>query len=264
MGSKNSKMIFYVFIFLQILLYASFLSLDMLGIGLALSKFIKFMIIILCFCFALLFARGADKGILFCMKAALLFTVVSDYFLLIKDIYLYGVITFIIVQQLYGVRLILAKLQVLEYSVTNKEKIAFGSKGGKYELLLKLYLVRLGAQALITGLLITVFHYLRVAPNSLLCVSIFYFVSILNNTISASLFIKNSFKVKGDILFAVGMIFFLLCDINVGIFNMSSFINLPESVYHILYTASSILMWTFYAPAQVLISLSSTKMTRTI
>jgi hypothetical protein len=53
------------------------------------------------------------------------------------------------------------------------------------------------------------------------------------------------------------MVLFLLCDINVGIFNLSGFIALPERIYQMMYSVSSILMWTFYAPSQVLIALST-------
>jgi len=56
-------------------------------------------------------------------------------------------------------------------------------------------------------------------------------------------------------LFAWGMVLFLLCDINVGIFNLSGFINVGP-VYEVLYGISSISMWLFYAPSQVLIVLS--------
>jgi hypothetical protein len=51
------------------------------------------------------------------------------------------------------------------------------------------------------------------------------------------------------------MVLFLLCDINVGLFNLSDFIT-PSPAYNIIYSISSILMWTFYAPSQVLIALS--------
>ena len=53
----------------------------------------------------------------------------------------------------------------------------------------------------------------------------------------------------------VGMLLFLACDVNVMIFN-----TLPDD--SALYTASIVLMWFFYLPAQTLLALSSTELTR--
>jgi hypothetical protein len=62
---------------------------------------------------------------------------------------------------------------------------------------------------------------------------------------------------KSDSIFAAGLVLFLLCDINVGLFNLSGFVSVTGRVVEILYSLSSILMWTFYAPSQVLIAISS-------
>jgi hypothetical protein len=55
--------------------------------------------------------------------------------------------------------------------------------------------------------------------------------------------------------FTAGMVLFLLCDINVGLFNLSDFLTVT-STYEIIYELSAVLMWTFYAPSQVLLALS--------
>ena len=49
----------------------------------------------------------------------------------------------------------------------------------------------------------------------------------------------------------LGMCLFIICDINVAIFNSAS----PGLTVH---TASSVLMWAFYLPAQTLLALSAT------
>jgi len=250
------------FVTLQVILYVSFLLLDFIGSAVAVSNYIKFTIIILCFCYALFLAKGADKSILFCMKTALFFTVISDLFLLILNHYLIGVITFIIVQQLYGIRLILAKNRAQEVTRTysndcSRKKVYISNPTC---LIMKTYACRLVIQIAISELIYLVIVMTGMKLDSLLMISVFYFVCISTNTLSAILFVKNPSRVKGDILFAIGMVLFLLCDINVGIFNLSEVIILPENILHVLYTLSSILMWFFYAPSQVIISLSTTKM----
>lgn len=232
----------FCFVLVQAILYVAFLILDITGRSIICSSTIKFSIIILCFCYALFLGKGADKSILFCMKIALLFTVISDLFLLIIDYYFYGVITFIIVQQLYGLRLILAK--------------NLGEKNSIWQA----YSLRFLLQTAISVAICLVLSLVGVMLERLLLVSVFYFVCITTNIISAIISAYKTPRVIGNIIFAVGMGLFLLCDINVGLFNLSGFITLSKPIYQVIYSLSSILMWTFYAPAQVLIAISTTKM----
>lgn len=98
-------------------------------------------------------------------------------------------------------------------------------------------------------------NFLNVNTDALLTVSVFYFISICTNVVrSIKLSLHYSNK-RGIRCFAVGFLLFLLCDINVGLFNLSGFLSVGP-VYDIIYGISSILMWTFYAPSQVLIALS--------
>lgn len=203
--------------------------LDLTGGSIALSCYIKYTVIILCFCYAL-FSRGSNKSISLCLKGALLFTLISDLFILMLDRYFIGILTFIVTQQLYNTMLCLKKNQ-------------------KYAIWAILQVI---AAAVICLLLFL----LKVEPDALLIASIFYFVCILTNTFRAASAVFHDKRDKGMLLYAIGMILFLLCDINVGLFNLTNFIALPDHIYNGIYNASSILMWTFYAPAQVLIALS--------
>ncbi len=230
-----------LFVFVQIIFYAIFLILDLSGEYLLLSRNVKFCAILLCFCYALFQEKSADRSILFCMKAGLFFTLLSDLFLLILDCYLYGVLTFIIVQQLYGIRILLA-----DFEVEKKRR----------ELLLHKLPIRIILQLMIAVFICLILKLAGVYPDFLLSISIFYFICISTNTITAVRSAILGSNSNGMVLFAVGMCLFLLCDINVGLFNMSGFITLPEKIGKIIYNISSILMWTFYAPSQVLISLS--------
>lgn len=252
-GAVNIRLLF---IFIQIILYVSFLTIDITGDNITLSSEIKYSIIILCFCYAL-FSKGSDKSILFCLKAALFFTVISDLFLLILDYYFYGVLTFIIVQQLYGIRLSLTKYRGNECKKRNEEEWKENESLSKF--LVKDFLFRLGFQSVITLVICFALKLLGVQLEGLLIATAFYFLSILTNTFRG---VKAALKNRQDkslVLFAFGISLFLLCDINVGFFNMSGFLAIPEAAYNVLYSLSSLLMWTFYAPAQVLIALSVTE-----
>lgn len=243
-----------LFVLLQTILYVSFLILDIAGNHITLSNHIKIIVIILCFCYALFLGKGANKGIIFCLKLGLFFTVISDLFILMLDIYICGVLTFIIVQQLYGIRILL-----YEEGVDGKERDVLINKQGRKSFLSKLT-HRVILQLIVSAMIYLILYWIGSNLDFLLIISVFYFVCIVSNTISAiSLAIHNPFN-KNNLLFAVGMGLFLLCDINVGIFNMSGFLSLQSNLYGILYSASSILMWTFYAPSQVLISLSTSKL----
>jgi len=96
-----------LFVLLQTILYVAFLTLDLAGRNIGLSSKIKFAMIILCFCYAFFGKKNAGRSIIFYLQLALFLTVIADLFILILDYYFYGVLTFILVQQLYGIRLIM-------------------------------------------------------------------------------------------------------------------------------------------------------------
>jgi hypothetical protein len=231
-----------MFVVIQTVLYVTFLTLDLIGGSITLSSQVKFSMIILCFCYVLFRGKGVDKSIFFCLGTALFFTVISDLFILILDYYLYGVLTFILVQLLYAARLLL-----VDSRADNRNR---GSSAMRF------FINRIIILVFITFTICLILQQFGVVLDSLLVVSTFYFVNILTNTIMA---VKTAFKRPHDRslgLFAVGMILFLVCDINVGLFNISGFVAMPESAYDVLYPIISVLMWTFYAPSQVFIALS--------
>lgn len=240
---RSAGKITVLFILTQIVLYAAFLTTDITGGSITFSNIIKFTIIILCFCYALFLGKGADKSILFCMKMALFFTLVSDLFILLLDYYYYGVLTFIFAQQLYGIRLSMEKYNI---NIEAEQK-----------LLRRSFLIRLAIQALLMVIICVILMKIGTKLDDLLIASVFYFISIATNTLY-SIIIAAKRRGKRDLfLFTVGISLFLLCDINVGLFNLSGYITLPKNLDMIVYAVSSILMWTFYAPSQVLIALST-------
>lgn len=235
MRGQNRK---YIFAAIQLLLYGAFLSLDILGRNTALSNRIKFALVVICLIYVIII-RGQNRGREYMFLVyALAFTVISDMFILLSDYYVYGVLTFILAQQLYGMR-------ITEFY--NRVKIPIS--------LIRDFVLRLlyqGAFAVLVGIIL---RKLDVNFDALLGISIFYFISICTNVVRLiKLSIQYNNK-KDTKLFTIGMVLFLLCDINVGLFNLSAFLPVGPA-YEIIYNASSILMWTFYAPSQVLIALS--------
>ena len=272
-----------LFVFIQTVLYTAFLAIDLTNGSIGLSVLFKYSIIILCFCYALF---AYNKSTFFLLQAALFLTVISDLFILILDYYFYGVLTFILVQELYCLRLTIIKVSKskddankgsMEGSKAGSKKVSkkvskAGSKKGikigvseelkecRTDIIKKAgyaYTYRLLLQITIAAVVCFLVSVIGVALEGLVIASVFYFVCISTNVFTAFSVAGMEPKSRGNLIYAIGMLLFLLCDINVGVFNLSGFISLPEHLYELLYSASSILMWTFYAPAQVLIAISS-------
>ncbi|NLK28252.1 MAG: hypothetical protein GX306_07910 [Clostridiales bacterium] len=236
------------FITIQMILYLTFLIIDLIGGSSLLSSGVKYTIVLLCFFYTLLIEEGRTKKILFCYRTALLFTVIADFFLLLLDYhYLYGILSFLVVQQIYGIKLD-------ETQALNQSNSKF--KGKDLSFISLLPLLRFGGQLLLTLAVCLVLYSFKIPIDSLLVTSSFYFINIVTNVIRAiHLSLKNPSS-WNDRIFAIGMILFLLCDINVGLYNLSGFITLTEAFYNMVVSISSILMWAFYAPSQVMIVLS--------
>jgi len=63
-------------------------------------------------------------------------------------------------------------------------------------------------------------------------------------------------------LFLLGMILFFLCDIQVGLYNLSLYLSNESKVLDVLVQISGIGMWACYLPGQVAISMSDAKYNR--
>ena len=231
-----------LFLAIQGLLYGSFLALDFTGGSVRLSTRIKYTVIILCFFYTILNHKSIYKKKQLCLRIAFIFTLIADYFLLLQDHhYFYGVLSFLFAQQTYGIKLDLEELP--------------DNAAVKRNLTLRI-LCRIAIQLTIAGGIGVLLDYTGIVMDRLLFVSLFYFISFLTN-IYRSLGIARKYpKNRSNLLFAIGMVLFLLCDLNVGLYNLSDFIPLTAKLDKMIYSFSSIFMWVFYAPSQVLIALS--------
>lgn len=223
---KIDYIVISVFILLEIALYLSFLFIDK-GIFVTRieSSTLKYAGISLCLAFSLYCLIRKRKMVNCFIPIALVFTLISDYFLLFntnQNLYVYGLITFKITQLIY-----FAFILYLRKS--------------KLELLINL-LVRL----LLTIAALGVAFYLNYS-DVLTILALVYFVELLSN------FLYSTFLIKLDIeylIFSLGLLLFIGCDINVGLNNVPLFEGIDYSLVNFL-------MWVFYLPSQVLLSLTN-------
>lgn len=270
-SSKRQKGAFLIFIFIavEILLYITYMYMDIMiasnkisadsalaaimSTGILSPIYIKYYSIILCLIISVIYyykKRSKDSiNEYSLLVGAIFFTAISDYFLLIKNDYLVpGLISFCIVHGIY--------LFVITCKDIKTTAIYTGA--------------RMGIALVITIILKTtgIIRYSNdSAMNAVLFLAILYGISFVWNLLLLAVKIinhntdrsKENEKVcefPHPVMFLIGLLLFLICDINVLIFNLGSYISINSEMFAILQNASTILMWTFYLPSQVLIVLS--------
>jgi hypothetical protein len=225
-----------IFIKIELIIYILFMYLDIFQPSLyIISTYLKFVSIIICALYVILSfrfkARNIDRWLLL---LAILFTLVSDWFILIRDNYNYGLITFIIVQHLYFIRIHRQNKNITVSFIISK----------------------LFANIVIVGCIISILVFNQVVVDSLILLSMFYFTTFIMNVLYGIYYFQKR-KEASFLLFLVGIFLFLLCDINVGIFNFTSYVIIDGNWFTAIEKFSEVGMWMFYLPSQVLISLSS-------
>lgn len=248
---KNTRIIIYIFLALEFVLYICFLYLDFSKNNSSISSVIKYTSILICLLFVLFPVKEGlnwtnttihDSKDILLLRFALIFTFISDYFLLFTNKIIAGLLTFIIVQLLYLLRIFNWKLDT---SLINRSKQP-----------LYLYFFRNILITILVLMPICVFlRKPRLDTIFIVVLAAFYFVSLLINLIDSIKIYSKTRSVRAK-MFAAGLLLFILCDINVGLFNLVYFIPINPFIYTKLYNISSIAMWLFYLPSQVLISLS--------
>lgn len=233
--TKNKKLLA-GWLVIEGILYGAFLFLDLTG-RYRVSSYLKFISIVFCFGGTLYFQKE-KKGDIY-IPAALGLSVFSDIFLLFTTLYLPGLLSFFAVQVLF-----LLKLE----------------KWYHFSLLKQLLCRFLTFVLLFLGMAVA-----RVKTDAVLLLSCLYFVFFAFNTVlSITGFLKTS-RMNGKVpfyavekgIFMTGLILFFLCDINVAIFNMSSYIQIEGSLFSSLFESSRAAMWGCYLPGQMLIGISS-------
>lgn len=219
MEKSFPKWIVYAFLTLESLLFITILT-----SGGKLLIWSEFLSIVLCFLFSLLHMR--KESTLLCIGLG--FTVLADLCLVVCDP----------IQQLWGMVFFLGAQTC--YAI-------FLHRQG----LRKAWLVvRIVLTVLIEGVTVLV---LRDNTDPLAMVSMAYYVNLIWNLVCAFA------RFKRNRLFAIGLIFFLLCDTVIGLQTAAGAylpIGADSLLYRIIFMPFH-LSWFFYLPSQVLIVLHS-------
>ncbi len=237
MNNKDYKNLIIKILLLIIgILYILFLYLDCSNKTIFISTDnIKFICIILCFIITLLTGKDSlSKRDLFLLQIGLFFTVIADYFFLIEHKYTLGVLSFCIVQIIYSIR---HDIQKKDVTIRNY-MIIFLTVFSSY-LIINTFIIKI---------------------DLLFVVGFYYSMALITSVAKAIKARKNNlYPYPNKHMIAWGMILFLLCDINVGLANITKVVNLSQSLLKTFLDKSFLLIWLFYLPSQVLLALSGYK-----
>lgn len=220
-GGVSMKRI--LFISIEGCLYISFLWMDLFGNGMgAISNKVKYISILVCFFYVLtaLEKEGEERDLIL-LKWAMFFTLLSDTFLLLVKNMGLGVSSFVVVQLIYRFRL---------RKCSCFDRKGFSSLGVAVAILLVLFV--LGVQV-----------------DYVLCIAVFYFVLFVSNV-----FYGMTHPVGR--MFQIGLFLYFLCDINVALYNLASYVTLSSMAGEMIYEISSIAIWLFYLSGQVCLACS--------
>jgi hypothetical protein len=240
MKNKNfNKLITKVIVSIILLLYIFFLYMDFYNVKFFIaSAYIKYLCILLCFLLSILSTKKPLIGTeivnhrdIVLLRLGMFITVIADLCLVIFNFYILGVVFFSLVQITYCVRYTTKRLNVI---LTN------------------FFIVFIGIAFLywIASLFVE-------EINMLLPISLFYFICLLTSVSKAIKSSKNNlYTSPTKYMIILGMILFLLCDICVGLSNIT--VNAPLSGYFMIRFREIIcfLIWFFYIPSQLLLALS--------
>lgn len=165
-------------------------------------------------------------------------TILADICLLLTEQYTLGIGIFLIIQTIYL------------YRIQKSRGLFLNKKVGKacIKRILLRFLIGIGVLLVLNKYLLIDFQ---------ICLAVIYFINFTDNLFLLIRF-KNSLKngLFHYSFFLWGMLLFYLCDIHVGIFNLSSVLQTIPKTFSKFVSFASVAMWLFYLPAQVLLSMS--------
>lgn len=212
------------------ILYLYFLYMDVFNKKVFLSSnTLKFISMILIFIISIIIRKNPlSHKDLNLLQMGLFITLIADLFLLILDRhYILGIILFSMVQILYSFRY---EYRNLKLTIRNFIIIFLG-----------------------LSILHIVYNKFIAEIDFLWTIGLFYGICLLNSVVKAVKAYKyKTYPKPNRQMVLIGMILFLLCDINVAMYNILNYF----SNDNILYNVSSVSMWLFYLPSQVLLALS--------
>jgi hypothetical protein len=214
-------------------LYASFLYLDFNKMNTFYSTHkLKYISILLCFILALITMRHSISPVdSFLLQSGLFMTTLADLCLLILNHFTLGVAIFCAAQIIYCIRYYPSKA----YSTVVRFLITF-------EVIAILYILLSIFTKSLDTLFVLAFAYS-------LCLTTSFILSIKACK-------RNLLPSPNKYMVVVGMLLFLLCDINVGLTSAIKLMNSQSLLLSHIYNISAFLIWFFYLPSQVLLAMS--------
>ena len=234
--NKKSKLIKIILIII-VLFYFIFLYIDFFSVKTFISSnIIKFISMILILSITLLTGKDSlSTKDNFLLKVGIFITVIADILLLLVDnYYIIGIGLFSIVQITYSIR----------YDFKNRKNIIRN---------FTIIFIVLSLIYILTNTFI-------IKIDFTILISLYYAICLVSSTIKGI----NTYKDKkypklNSIMITLGMILFLLCDVNVAANNILSSLSISNKFISVFINISFFSMWFFYLPSQVLLSLSGYK-----
>jgi len=207
--------------------YLTFLYLDLSGSSMnhAYSASIKYFSVIMCF-FNTIFItkKGHDKTDTVFLQFAMLLTISADFLLLFTDWFVAGIALFCLIQTAYIIRHSrFSKFNFKAYAIIGLIFIALSSAFGLLPVISGTLIYSLG--------------------------TFYAFLSVCSIITAFSLLKYRIYPFETSIFIISGLCLLFLCDINVALYNIDIFSN----------SITGFLMWFFYLPSQLLLSLSGLK-----
>ncbi|MCM1991684.1 hypothetical protein [Oceanirhabdus seepicola] len=239
MEVKKANMFLIKFISTMIMfIYILFLFIDISNdhIGNKYSTYLKFSSILLCLIISLLIgSNGFNPKDVFLLQLARFFTLVADYFLLLSNNYILGVLFFCVVQLIY----------IERHSLMREDKLDIKINGF---LFLPIFILLLIFASLIFHIIASKF--LLISSSILYALLLSFSVYCGIRTLKSS-----NYNKKSALFISWGMILFLLCDINVALYQIIN-AGFLKSLWSDFSFIVGILIWIFYLPSQLLLTLS--------
>ncbi len=155
----------------------------------------------------------------------------ADLFLTVFNYYTLGVALFCVVQILYSIR-----YEALKISETSSKFIIIFLSLMFVYLIINLFIIKI---------------------DVLFAVVLFYGICLIISLGKAIKVYKNNlYPYPNKYMITYGMILFILCDINVALYNVTEVTGISWNLIDIVHNISGLSIWLFYVPSQLLLSLS--------
>lgn len=217
------------------LLFITFLSIHVYEIDYFVSaNMLKLSSIVLCLTISMVSSplRKQSKNT-FLLQLGLIFTIMADYiFLIHDDDYILAIGLFSIVQIIYSLR----------YREGNEVERVMG--------FIIIYLLIVILYKLVNKNLVDI--------DFIIAIGIFYGICLLSSLKEALLLYKSDPHKSINKMILFGMVLFLLCDINLGLNYTLGELQATSYILNLTRSISSISIWIYYLPSQMLLALSAT------